>query len=110
MFTIFFPWLSLFVPPKIEETSIQHPGIPEIFLHLFREIRFSGKSEDFQTLKSEKERMKQRGALRTQKTAKDLADLLIGAWPFSVWQTWEAGCGKLGRIIPRIISLVGPWG
>lgn len=33
---------------------------------------------EFQTLKEEKERMRQRGALRTQRTAKDLADLLIG--------------------------------
>ena len=40
---------------------------------------FTGKAEEFQTLKEEKEQMRQRGALRTQRTAKDLADLLIGA-------------------------------
>ena len=35
-------------------------------------------AEDYKTLKEEKDRMKQRGALRTQRTAKDLADLLVG--------------------------------
>lgn len=36
-------------------------------------------AEEFLTLKQEKDRLRQRGALRTQRTAKDLADLLIGA-------------------------------
>eukprot|EP00913_Durusdinium_trenchii_P028118 g26362.t1 len=36
------------------------------------------RSKEFNTLQEERERMKQRGALRSAKTAKDLADLLTG--------------------------------
>ena len=42
------------------------------------------RSKEFNTLQEERERMKQRGALRSAKTAKDLADLLTGDGPWGM--------------------------
>ena len=54
-------------------TGYRSPGACSLKHSVFRNL-----FEEFEILTVERSRMKQRGALRTQRTAKDLADMLTG--------------------------------